>query len=49
LSEQVVVRLSRELREAVEIAASNERRNPSQLIRIWIEDAVGRYTAAQAA
>jgi hypothetical protein len=40
LSEQVVVRLSRDLRDALELRAAAERRNPSQLVRIFIEDAL---------
>lgn len=45
LSDQVGVRLPRELREAIEVAASQERRSPSSLIRIFIEDAMKRRMA----
>jgi hypothetical protein len=45
LSDQMAVRLPRELRQALEVAASEERRSPSSLIRIFIEDAMKHRAA----
>ena len=45
LSDQMAVRVPRELRQALEIAASQERRSPSSLIRIFIEDAMKHRAA----
>lgn len=47
LSDQVVIRLPSDLRQAIEAAADQDRRNPSSLIRIVLEDWVKTRAAAQ--
>lgn len=49
LSAKFVLRMSPTVLERVELAAASERRNPSQFLRILIEDALEARSDQQAA